>query len=316
MNGGQVPWERLEIPRSSILNTLAVGVGSPYPWFWIKTNNGEYGLGFRFSKAEEHKLDGDTLGSTRRLHGLRVEDNGAIYIGVVIGESELATVFYRLCLDLIESCSDLRDPAEIHLIMKRRVGSWQRLFESGVRRLSLPQCLGLVAELAFLRDHWLLRQKGNGIHGWLGPLGMPQDFSSENESLAVEVKAYSPDNRTIKISSIHQLESTQDLYLACYPCILSTEMKGISLPELIDSVRDKLSAKQEPFLHELLLAYGYVEEPYYQSMSFVVGEPIFYRVHSQFPRITPSTVSAAITKAQYVIDLEQISVFRCEPGSF
>jgi hypothetical protein len=316
MSGVQVPWERFERPQSAILNTLAVGAGSPYPWFWIRTDAGEYGLAFRVSRTEEHMFDGAALSTTRRLKGLKVEDKGAIYIGVVISESELATVFYQLCLDLIDSCSKLRDPAEIHSILKRRVGSWQRLFESGVSRLSLPQCLGLVAELSFLRDHWLLRQKGNGIHGWLGPLGRPQDFLNETELLAVEVKAYSPDERTIKISSIQQLESAQNFYLVCYPCTLSTEMKGYSLPEVIGTVRDKLSEKEQPFLDELLLAYGYVEEPYYESMNFLVGEPAFYSVHSKFPKITPSTVSAAITKAKYVIDLEQISGFRCDPGSF
>lgn len=316
MSVAEVPWNRLERPQSGMLNTLSVGGEGVNHWFWIKTKSGEYGLAMRVLKKDENSIEGADLSSTKRLKGLKVGDKGSVYIGVVIGESELSTVFYRLCLDLIDSCSKLRDRNETHAILRRRVKSWQRLFESGVNRLSFQQCLGLVSELSFLRDHWLLRQNGNGIHGWLGPLGRSQDFLSENESLAIEVKAYSPDDRTIKISSIQQLESTQDLYLACYPCTLSTEMKGISLPEVIDSVRDKLSEKQEPFLDELLLAYGYVEEPYYQSMSFVVGEPTFYRVHSKFPRITPTTVSAAITKAQYVIDLEQISVFRCEPGSF
>jgi hypothetical protein len=93
-------------------------------------------------------------------------------------------------------------------------------------------------------------------------------------------------------------------------------MKGYSLPEVIGTVREKLSEKDEPFLDELLLAYGYVDDPYYGSMNFLVEEPVFYSVHAKFPKITPSTVPAAITKAKYVIDLEQISGFRCEPGSF
>lgn len=314
MSIADIPWDRLEKPYAGILNTLAVGPEAANPWFWIKTNHGECGLGFCVSKQQSHLLDQATLSSTKRLKGLKIEDKGSIYIGVVIGESELAAVFYRLCLDLIDGCSKLSDPADILAFLKRRVRSWQRLFESGVRRLSLQQCLGLISELSFLKGYWLSRPAGNGINGWLGPLGRPQDFLNENELLAVEVKAYSPEDRTVSISSIQQLESTQSLYLACFPCILSTDLEGDSLPSTIEKVREKLSEKERPILDELLLAYGYVPDPYYESLSFVVGEPVFYNVHSRFPKITPSTVSAAIIKANYVIDLEQISGFRCDSG--
>ena len=85
-----------------MLNTLAVGHGAANPWFWVKTNYGEYGLGFRVSKLQDRLLEGVALSSTKRLKGLKIEDKGSIYIGVVIGESGLATVFYRLCLDLID----------------------------------------------------------------------------------------------------------------------------------------------------------------------------------------------------------------------
>lgn len=310
------PWDRLGRPQSAILSTLAVSSDSNNNWFWVKNALGEYGLGFRVSKTDRCKLKDTDLSATKRLKEVKVEDKGSIYIGVVISESELATVFYRLCLDLIDSCYGLKEPNEIVGILKRRVRSWQRLFESGVRRLSLQQCLGLIAELAFLRDCWLNRSDGNGVLGWLGPLDRPQDFLCENEGLAVEVKAYSPEARTIRISSIHQLESPQSLYLACYPCSLSTEMEGKSISEFIQSVYDKLSERDCPILDDLLLAYGYVHDPYYESLSFVVGEPSFYSVHSTFPRITPTTVSPAITQAKYMIDLEQISGFQCDPSSF
>lgn len=309
----QAPWDQLEKPRSGALNTLAVSQGGADQWFWIKTIAGEYGLCFRISNTDAEMLNSTGFSSTKRLSAIKVSDNKSVYIGVAIGDSELSTVFYRLCLDLIDSCTDVGDPNEIVEILKRRVRSWQRLFESGVKRLSIQQCMGLVSELSFLKDHWLNRSNGNRMRGWLGPLAQPQDFFCESEGIAVEVKSYSPEDRTICISSIEQLECRLKLFLACYSCYLSLEGAGKSLSDYVGEVKDLLIESERSIFDDLLLDYGYIDDPFYESLNFIIGEPDFFFVHSKFPKITPSNVSPAIVKSKYDIDLNQITTFRCGP---
>lgn len=311
MSTMRVPWDKLEKPSSGALNTLAVAQGESDRWFWVRTISGEYGLCFRISGKDAEKLNNTGFSSTKRLSVIKVPDKSSVYIGVAVGDSELSTVFYRLCLDLIDSCTDVGDPNEIVEILKRRVRSWQRLFESGVKRLSIEQCMGLISELTFLKDHWLKRPSGNRVRGWVGPQAQPQDFFCETEGVAVEVKAYSPEDRIIAISSIEQLECRLKLFLACYSCFLSLEEAGKSLPDYINEVKDSLLESERPIFDDLLLDYGYIEDPFYESLNFVIGEPEFFFVHSKFPRITPSTVSPAIVKSKYDVDLDQITSFRC-----
>ena len=84
---------------------------------------------------------------------------------------------------------------------------WRRLLKpraSGL--LSMEELWGLVGEL------WLILNKFSttrsieaAIEGWLGPMGLPQDFWYDGDGFR-EAKAIGPSTR-VKISSEHQLDA-------------------------------------------------------------------------------------------------------------
>lgn len=298
----------MSAPLIAALTTLKVA--HEQNWYWIKYTGGLYGVAILLPNEKEEITT--SIKGTSKINIVRVNDsNGDHYLGVVISSSELATVFHRLCLDLMSTCSFSVDPNEVLAIIKRRVLAWQRLFEKGGRNLSPEQCLGLIAELKFLHENWI-GISTNAVSGWVGPTGAPQDFKDEMKELFVEVKSHSYESNIVKVSSKEQLESTGSLYLIAYPgCITSEASDGKSLNEYVEEARASIQPHQYTIFDELLLSARYVKDPYYDDIHFKIGEPKAYKVEGDFPRLTGINMSQAIGKVRYEIDLGLASDWAC-----
>ena len=307
----KTPWTHMKTPIGGGLTTLRVGHEMPNPWYWIRSNDGLYGVAIQLPTTEEEATS--TIQGTAKINIVRVNDsNGDHYLGVVIGSSELATVFHRLCLDLMSSCSFSENPEEIVAILKRRVLAWQRLFEKGSRKLSPEQCLGLMAELKFLKECWIDGASSSGVSGWVGPTGAPQDFRDEATELLVEIKSHAFDSNTIKVSSKEQLDTAGRLFLVAYPgCQCSEEAGSRTLNEYVEEVRGAVPPSQYAIFDELLLNARYVKDPCYDEMHFKVGEPRGYKVEGSFPRLTEDNMSPAICRVRYDLDLTLAADWAC-----
>lgn len=302
----------MRAPLDGVLGTLRVDNEQPGSWYWIRCSGGLYGIAIQLPGREEETTS--TIKGTSKINIVRVNDyNGDHYLGVVIGSSELATVFHRLCLDLMSTCSFSENSGEIVAILKRRVLAWQRLFEKGSRKLSPEQCLGLIAELQFLKEIWIGGASSNGVSGWVGPTGASQDFRDEAKELLVEVKSHSFESNIIKVSSKEQLDTAGRLFLVAYPgCLCDEGNDSRSLNEYVEEVRCFVPHNQHAIFDELLLNASYVKDPYYDEMHFKVGEPSIYKVEGLFPRLTGDNLSPAICRVKYDIDLALAADWLCE----
>ncbi len=307
----ETPWTNMKAPLGSGLTTLRVRLEKSNKWYWIRSNGGYYGVAIQLPSTEEDATS--TVQGTAKINIARVTDyNGEHYLGVVINSSELATVFHRLCLDLISACNYSEKADEIIAILKRRVLAWQRLFEKGNRKLSPEKCLGLIAELKFLKDHWIQGEPSHCVIGWVGPTGAPQDFKDETLGVSVEIKSHSFDTSVVKISSKEQLDSEGSLFLVAYPgCLSSGEGEGKSLNEYVEETRRSLPLDQYSVFDERLLTAGYAQDPYYDEMEFQVGEAKAYKVEGDFPKLTEDSLPTAIGRVRYDVDLSLAAEWAC-----
>ena len=122
-----------------------------------------------------------------------------------------------------------------------RVGTvfdeWRRLLKprpSGL--LSMDELRGLVGELWLLLGEFSnARTIGAALEGWLGPMGLPQDFWYPEDGFH-EAKSIGPGATRIKISSESQLDA-DDLELLVL-LVGSTDEKAtgaVNLPTLVTS---------------------------------------------------------------------------------
>lgn len=307
----ETPWTNMKPPFGGGLTTLRVKEEKSNQWYWIRSAEGYYGVAIQLTAVKENATS--TVQGTAKINIARVTDsNGDHYLGVVINSSELATVFHRLCLDLMSACSYSKSPDEIIAILKRRVLAWQRLFEKGNRKLSPEKCLGLIAEIKFLKDHWLNGKPPHYLSGWVGPAGAPQDFKDEATGLLVEIKSHSFDSSIVKISSKEQLDSQNPMFLVAYPGSLTSDAnKGKTLNEYVEETRKTLPTDKYSDFDERLLSAGYVKDPYYDEMKFQVGEAKAYKVEKDFPRLTKDSLPSAIGRVRYDIDLSLVADWAC-----
>lgn len=304
----ETPWNNIPSPKGSMTATLRVK-DSVNNWYWIRCENGKFGIAIQIPINDSEEIH--SIQETSRLSIIHIKDIATAYLGVVTNSSELATVFYQLCLDLISSCQFSKSSSEIITILKRRVASWQRLLEKGRNKLTPERCLGLISELKFLREHWIPKISTNGVIGWQGPNGAYQDFQDSTLNLSIEVKTHPFDSNTVKISSREQLDIDGILFLVTYPAAISLEKTEITLNSYIEETRKMIPVDQYMIFDERLLSLGYVKDESYEDLSFCIGEAKVYSVKSNFPRVTSETLPFGISKIRYEIDLSYASEWVC-----
>lgn len=310
MKSIDTPWSGMRTPASGGLSTLRVPVDSVKPWYWIKNKGGYYGVAIQLN-ADEGGLAVDIQG-TKKIQVIRVDDsNDDQYLGVVINSSELATVFHRLCLDLVQACNYADKTDQILGILKRRVAAWQRLFEKGGQRLSPEKCLGLISEMKFLTEHWIPQLSASGVIGWLGPTGGAQDFRDNTKNISVEVKSHGIQSDVIKISSKEQLDYEGQLFLVAYPGALSSDDAALSLNQYVEEAKAKVPTNHYLLFEERIMEAGYVYDSYYDELRFILGEPKVYRVGEDFPKLTVETLPSAVKSVRYDLSLSFIAEWNC-----
>ncbi|WP_411361039.1 PD-(D/E)XK motif protein [Pseudidiomarina sp. YC-516-91] len=310
MNSIDTPWSGMRTPASGRLSTLRVPVDSVKPWYWIKSEGGYYGVAIQLN-ANEGGVAVNIRG-TKKIQIIRVDDsNEDHYLGVVINSSELATVFHRLCLDLVQACNYADTTNQILGILKRRVAAWQRLFEKGGQRLSPEKCLGLISEMKFLTEHWIPRLSASGVIGWFGPTGGAQDFKDVTKNIAVEIKSHGVQSDVIKIASKEQLDYDGQLFLVAYPGALSSDEAALTLNQYVEEAKAKVPPNHYPLFEERIMEAGYIYDTYYDELRFILGEPTVYRVGEEFPKLTSETLPSAIRSIRYDLSLSSIAEWNC-----
>ena len=300
-------WDGIRIPESGPLKAALVGGEPKYPWYWIKTKKGSYGIALRTPEALRPIWDALPKSIKMKLDSVESTNSKEFFAGVTITEYALAPVFFELCNDLISSCEAATNVEQVFEFLVSRISSWGKLFKGQPGILSDEKALGLLAELTFLKDWWLKEGVNRSLSDWKGPLKSPQDFISEEQKLAVEIKVHGIEDRKIKINSIDQLAYDGDQYLCVYEGFPSEEGEGFTLPEVIEEVKEFLDPIRWHELDELLLKVGYMPDPLYNSKFYVVRNMMAYGVDDSFPRLTKHNLPIAIDAAVYSVDLNHAS---------
>lgn len=310
MSQSNTPWSSMPTPHKGMLTTLRVKNDQIIPWYWVKCRNEQFGIAIQISLQDVQYINLNHNYYRLNIFIIKGEKDDC-YLCVVINSSELSKVFYHLCLDLISACEVSSTHIDTINIVKHRVLAWQRLFEKENKLLSPQECMGLIAELQFLKEYWITKVSQTGVSGWKGPLGKSQDFIDEKCKLSVEIKTRAFDSSIINISSRQQLNCPHFLYLIVYPCAMNTERNGITLNEFIKEVRQLIPPQEYAIFDERLLSIGYIQNENYDSFYFNLGKPKSYAITEQFPKLTDINIPTGIGKVKYDIDLDYASEHLC-----
>jgi hypothetical protein len=178
------------------------------------------------------------------------------------------------------------------------------------RGLSDHEQLGLCGELIILLGLASGEDAANAVNCWLGPAGEQHDFMTNRGDL--EVKTTLRERREHWISGQSQLVATggRALHLVSIQLTTASAMQGLSLPDLVDLARNRLSGASGD-LETKLDAVGFSSDDasLYTRRYLIRGEPVFYPVNNAFPALTHARLDASvpdavrISEVQYLLDV-------------
>ena len=160
-----------------------------------------------------------------------------------------------------------------------KLKNWKRFISSSkYGKLSPEQIRGLLAEMSFL-DVLLTEYPDAAeqiLHSWYGPERLQHDFIFKD--LAVEIKSISSiDKRSVKISSLHQLETNlSELYLYVATVLEAPENAPdkINLNRMVSNLKDKLNqlndAELRAIFEQKLLESHYIPDHYYDNDYYII----------------------------------------------
>ena len=246
----------------------------------------------------------------------RYEDqSGRWNLSLTLQDPKFTEVFLRLVDDVHDRSKG--SPNENVALDRVNVvfEEWRRLLtprSSGL--LTMDELRGLIGEL------WLLlnvfsneRPIATAIEGWLGPLGLPQDFWYPEDGY-YEAKSVGPSATRIRVSSENQLDADILQLLVLSIGNASEQSAGaINLPMLVNRTLAGLSdesASADPLTERLQRLGVELSETYYHDTWFVVTHLTSYIVGPDFPAIRATRLIGGITRVVYQIDLASIERFK------
>lgn len=202
-----------------------------------------------------------------------------------------------------------------------KLKNWKRFISSSkYGRLSPEQVRGLLAELSFL-DRLLTKYPqvaDQVVQAWYGPERVQHDFIFKD--LAVEVKSVSSiDKRSIKISSLHQLETNlSELYLHVVGVLEAPAniTDKINLNSMVNELKNKLNLLNDLELvmifEQKLLESHYIPDAYYDHPHYIIRHLNDYIVSNGFPRIYSGDMPNGIFNIRYDLDLNIIENYKVD----
>lgn len=202
--------------------------------------------------------------------------------------------------------------------VSRLTGAYEefRRMLQGQTRPSEDVIRGLFAELLVLER---LIANGGGpqmVRHWAGPFRGSKDFVLPSGQ-AIEVKSIRYDARSVKISSVDQLEPKGldlELHLVPMERTEATDDKALRLVDLVDRIRRIVSSDPESGdqLNRALDAFGYSEiAPTIREVAFIIRPTRRFRVTEEFPRIRASDLVQGIQAVKYELQVHDLDGFAC-----
>jgi Putative PD-(D/E)XK family member, (DUF4420) len=238
------------------------------------------------------------------------------YLTISLLDESLKSYFNLLCTDLI-GLPIIHKRDQFAEALVTRIQKWKRLFDSLPNPLlSNNDIRGLVSELYVLRELATVYSypKVDTIGFWKGPLGSPKDFELPNGF--IEVKSRSVNSKSIRISSVEQLELEPEKYLVLAVVDLKQssvrDSNNNSVSELVNKIRTEFCLSEDSLnsFNLLLTLYGFSDNEAYNSIYFCPVSVTYYEVSELFPRVISGMMPEAIVDVRYSLLLSSIDSFK------
>lgn len=245
----------------------------------------------------------------------RYQDQGGKWnLSFTLQDTKYTEVFLRLADDLHVRTAQAHNEISALDRVSLVIEEWWRLLKprpSGL--LSMEELRGLVGELWLLVGEFCIsRPMDAALEGWLGPLGLPQDFWYL-ESGYHEVKTIGPSTTQVRISSEAQLDASPlELLVLRVANTAAGTVGAVNLPTLATRVTTALTELSVGTvgLTERLHRLGVnLSEPLYHDTWFVVTQVQSYSVTPDFPAIRASQLDPGVARVSYQLELSSVSDF-------
>jgi len=213
-------------------------------------------------------------------------------------------LFFTFCEDIIEATRLITDKRNAYKTILNRYYSWKKMFSTSQKLLSESEIIGLIGELLFLRDYLFEKYgKEESLKSWSGQELTHKDFSYND--IWYEIKAIHSGKDSVKISSLEQLQSTNDGQLVVFSLEkMSPSYDGIKINtlalEILNSL--ELDVRKDLFLSAIMLQ-GFTFDESYDEFVYEFVSMSRYLVNTNFPRLTRNNVNEAMINVQYDLSL-------------
>lgn len=237
-------------------------------------------------------------------------DDGKLMLCFSLEDDQLKDIFYKFCEDMIES-TRLSHEEDGFAPAVERWDTWIKFFSKTSLPLSENEILGLIGEIYFLQNVMIDKYGQDvALDSYIGTDRAHKDF--EVQDTWYEVKSIHNGVRTVKISSIEQLDSDQSgkLEVLTFDQSTSTYEGNITLNKVIADFRSSLDRKWQLMFDEKMRKAGYIEDERYDEYNYLFVRIDEYNVAGGFPKLSKDELPNGITKASYEIDISAIQGFK------
>ncbi len=237
---------------------------------------------------------------------LKFDDHLSILFSSKVTDND--SLFYKFCEDIINYTKESTQEIGYKDIINRYI-IWKKFFTTKATILSEKEIMGLIGELMYLKEQcFFIHGVSKGLAGWSGSEPTNKDFSYEDTWF--EIKTIGSSSKTITISSLEQLDSTNVGYLVVYRLEkMSSNFDGISLNKLVEKIINEITFEndKELFVEKLSKA-GYSYNEFYDNFVYNFISKKRYVVDDKFPRIVGITLPKGVVGLTYDIELSSIEL--------
>jgi len=227
-------------------------------------------------------------------------DDGEEWFRLRIEAQDIRYEAYGLLVSVVEA---MRSGARFAAATTGALANLRAIL-SARRRISPEQQLGLIGELAVVRDLLLAHPETDVVDWWIGPLSEQHDFALPDIDL--EVKTTTSERRAHVIHGTGQLRPNpgRALWLISIQLTRAGGADGISLADLVAGIRDRLSVRRERYLEHLVgLGWRDTDVDLYRDRYLFRSVPQAYHVDDDFPAITDERLAASVPHTDLVTDV-------------